>query len=119
MSEEKTKYCHSCGAMIPYFDRYCPACGAPQPALSGMEPVKQVGVKKVWVAVLLSFLITGAGQLYLGEYRRGTTFMLGTLLIGAALSYYFTQDQIMGFGVAMALISAYDAYRRALLKQRV
>jgi TM2 domain-containing membrane protein YozV len=117
MSEEKTKYCHNCGAMIPYYDRYCPACNAPQPVLPGMEPVKQAGVKKVWIAVLLSFLITGAGQLYLGESRRGATFLLGTLLIGVALSYYFTQDQIMGFGVAMALISAYDAYRLGLRKQ--
>ena len=117
MSQEKTKYCHRCGAMIPYYDRYCPACNAPQPALEGMQPIRQEGVKKVWIAVVLSFLITGLGQFYLGAHRRAIAFFGGTLVAGFFLSYYYSQEQIMGFGVVMALISAYDAYQIAMKKR--
>ena len=114
MTEEKSKYCHQCGAMIPYYDRYCPACNTPQPTLPGMVPIKREPEKKVWIAVILSFLITGLGQYYLGERRRAVAFFAGTLIMGAILSYGFTQDQIMGFGVIMALISAIDAYQLAM-----
>lgn len=114
MTQEKIKYCHNCGAMIPYYDRYCPACNIPQPSLPGMEPLKTEGGKKVWIAVLLSFFITGLGQYYLGARRRAIAFFGGTLIVGMILSYGLTQDQIMGFGVFMALVSAYDAYTLAL-----
>jgi TM2 domain-containing membrane protein YozV len=114
MTEEKSKYCHQCGAMIPYYDRYCPACNTPQPALPGMMPIKTESKKNVWIAVVLSFLITGLGQFYLGARRRAAAFFGGTLLMGAVLSYVLTQDQIMGFGVVMAVISAIDAYQLAM-----
>ena len=114
MTEERSKYCHQCGAMIPYYDRYCPACNTPQPTLPGMMPIKTESKKKVWIAVLLSFLITGLGQFYLGERRRAVAFFGGTLLMGAVLSYVMSQDQIMGFGVVMAIISAFDAYQLAM-----
>ena len=114
MTEEKTKYCHKCGAMIPYYDRYCPACNSPQPTLPGMMYIKEDTGKRVWIAVLLSFLITGLGQYYLGARRRALAFFGGTLLLGAVLSYGFTQDQIIGFGVVMAIISAIDAYQIAM-----
>jgi TM2 domain-containing membrane protein YozV len=114
MTQEKTKYCHSCGAMIPYYDRYCPACNTPQPTLHGMLPIKQEPKKKVWLAVLLSLLITGLGQFYLGSRTRAVVFFGGTLLVGAIMSYGFAQEQIMTFGVIMALVSAYDAYQLAL-----
>jgi TM2 domain-containing membrane protein YozV len=110
MTEEKTKYCHQCGAMIPYMDRYCPACNAKQGMLSGMEPIKEDKGKSPWTAVILSFLITGLGQLYLGKRKRAAAFFIGTLVLGGVLSTSFTQEQIMGFGVIMALISAIDAY---------
>ena len=113
MTEERSKYCHNCGAMIPYYDRYCPACNTPQPTLPGMEPLKTESSKKVWIAVVLSFLITGLGQFYLGARRRAVAFFGGTLIMGAVLSYGFTQEQIMGFGVVMAIISAIDAYQLA------
>jgi TM2 domain-containing membrane protein YozV len=111
MKQEKTKFCHSCGAMIPYFDRYCPACNIQQPSLPGMDPQSNIQKRKIWIAVLLSFLITGLGQYYLGDKRRAIAFFGGTMLIGILLSYWLTQEQLMGFGFLMALISAYDAYK--------
>lgn len=124
MIPEKTKYCHNCGAMIPYYDRYCPACNTPQPTLPGMQPTSEKPQKKVWIAVLLSLLITGLGQFYLGARTRAITFFGGTIILGAILSFTFPQEQIMAFGVIMALISAYDAYQiaikiRSTMKNRV
>lgn len=114
MTQEKTKYCHNCGTMIPYYDRYCPACNTLQPTLSGMQPIKEKPQKKVWIAVLLSLLITGLGQFYLGARKRAIGFFGGTLLLGFILSSNLPQEQIMTFGVIMAIISAYDAYQLAL-----
>ena len=82
-----------------------------------MEPVRKEQGKKVWIAVLLSFLITGLGQFYLGAHRRAIVFFGGTLVAGFFLSYTYTQEQVMGFGVVMALVSAYDAYQLALKKR--
>ena len=113
MSSDKSKYCHQCGAMIPYMDRYCPACHAPQPTLEGMTPIKVDNGKSPWTAVILSFLITGLGQLYLGKRMRAFAFFGFTIIMGLFLTDFFTQEQIMGFGVVMAIISAIDAYRIA------
>lgn len=97
--------------MIPYLDRYCPACSTLQPTLPGMIPIKEEPSKRIWLAVVLSFLITGLGQYYLGARRRAIAFFVGTLLLGAILSYILTQDQVLSVGVVMAIISAIDAYQ--------
>ena len=109
MSEDRTKYCPYCGAMIPYDERYCPACGEPQPALG--EAPKKKPQKSAWLAAFLSLLITGLGQLYLGKWRRGGAFFLTAITIGFFASFYYTNDQILVLGVIFAIISAYDAYR--------
>ena len=107
MQEERTKFCPHCGTMIPYIETYCPSCGEPQPDL---EFVYRKPEKKVWVAVLLSFLITGLGHVYLGRWRRGITIFGATLAVGGVASFYFTYEQVMALGVLIALVSAYDAY---------
>jgi len=110
MSAREHKYCWSCGALIGYREAYCPACGEPQPPLPGVEVEKRGVDRRVWVAVVLSFLVTGLGQFYLGRRSRGAAFFLGTVSLGLILSNYLTQDYVMGFGVVMALLSALDAY---------
>ena len=107
MSEERTKFCPHCGTMIPFDESYCPACGEPQPVLEG---VRRKTVKKTWVAVLLSLLVTGLGHVYLGRWRRGLTILVITLVVGGVASLYFTYDQVMLVGLFFALFSAYDAY---------
>jgi TM2 domain-containing membrane protein YozV len=111
MEEEKTKYCPHCGTLIPFQEAYCPLCGNPQPNLQGM--MKPIPKKNPWLAFILSFLITGLGQLYLKNYGRAAVFFGGTIIIGVILSVYFTYDHVMYFGVFMAFISAWDAYRLA------
>lgn len=107
MSDECTKFCPHCGTMIPYGEAYCPACGEPQPPLEG---VRRRPVKKTWVAVLLSLLVTGLGHLYLGRWRRGLALLGVTLAMGVVASLYFTYDQVMYVGLFFALFAAYDAY---------
>ncbi|MCK4437967.1 hypothetical protein KAV47_02730 [Candidatus Bathyarchaeota archaeon] len=107
MSEERTKFCPHCGAMIPYNEASCPACGEPQPVL---EAASRKPVKKTWIAVLLSLLVTGLGHVYLGRWRRGLTIFIMTLAVGVVASLYFTYDQVMFIGLLFALFSAYDAY---------
>jgi TM2 domain-containing membrane protein YozV len=79
-----------------------------------MQPLKEKTKKKVWIAVLLSLLITGLGQFYLGARIRAIAFFGGTLLLGFILSSNLPQEQVMVFGVIMAIVSAYDAYQLAL-----
>jgi len=107
MSEARTKFCPHCGAMIPYDETYCPACGESQPVL---EAASRKTVKKTWIVVLLSLLVTGLGHLYLGRRRRGLTIFTMTLAVGGVASLYFTYDQVMFIGLLFALFSAYDAY---------
>lgn len=107
MSGERTKFCPHCGTMIPYDEAYCPACGEPQPSPEG---VSRRPVKKTWIAVLLSLLITGLGHVYLGRWRRGLTIFAATLAVGGVASLYLPNDQVMLIGLLFALFSAYDAY---------
>jgi len=111
MSNPDDKFCSYCGTMIPYMDEYCPSCRKLLPVMPGMTPRYEKPLKKVWVAVLASLLITGLGQVYIGEWRKGIAFFVGTFSIGFVLSYYLDYGTIMTLGTIMALISAYDAYR--------
>jgi TM2 domain-containing membrane protein YozV len=74
---------------------------------------KPIQKKNPWIALILSLLITGLGQLYLRNYSRAAIFFGGTVLTGIFLSLYFSNENIMVFGVFMAVISAWDAYRQA------
>jgi TM2 domain-containing membrane protein YozV len=84
-----------------------------------MDPQPSTQKRKIWIAVLLSFLVTGLGQYYLGARRRAVAFFGGTMLTGVVLSYGLSQELMMGFGVIMALISAYDAYKIATKQNSV
>jgi TM2 domain-containing membrane protein YozV len=94
--------------MIPYDEAFCPACGEPQPVLEG---VRRKPVKKTWIAVLLSLLVTGLGHVYLGRWRRGLAIFATTLAVGGVASLYFTYDQVMFVGLFFSSFSAYNAYR--------
>lgn len=102
--------------MIPYMDEYCPSCSEQQPVMPGMSPRVDKPKKKVWLAVLASLLITGLGQVYVGEWRKGIAYFVGTITVGFLLSDYFEYSTIMLFGTLMALISAYDAYKTLLAR---
>jgi hypothetical protein len=81
MSEEKVKFCPYCGTQIDYKYAVCPSCGKPQPVIEGIVGAKSKPKKNPLIALILSLLLTGAGQIYLGRLRRGLLFLFSVILI--------------------------------------
>ncbi len=114
MSEEKTKYCPYCGVQIEQRYIICPNCGKPQPQIDGVTiPQTHQQKKNPTIAVVLSLLITGAGQIYLGKVGRGLVFLGGTLLLSVLLEGVLTFEETLMIGAVISIISAWDAYRLA------
>jgi TM2 domain-containing membrane protein YozV len=78
--------------------------------MPGMRTAVEKPTKKIWLAVLLSLLITGLGQVYVGQWRKGIAFFVGTFTMGFVLFDFVEYNLIMLLGTVMAIISAYDAY---------
>ena len=113
MSEEKTKYCPYCGVQIDRKYTVCPNCGKPQPSIDGVVLQHAAQRKNPLIAGLLSLLITGAGQIYLGKIGRGLIYLSLVLLVGIVLDGILPFDQLMIFGVIVSIVSAVDAYLMA------
>jgi TM2 domain-containing membrane protein YozV len=113
MSEEKTKFCPYCGTQIDYKYTTCPSCGKPQPPIDGIASLHAVAKKNALLAAILSLLITGAGQIYLGRVWRGVAYLVAVLLLGILFDGILTIDELMIVGVVFSIISAWDAYRIA------
>jgi len=113
MSEEKTKYCPYCGVQIDRKYIVCANCGKPQPPIDGVVFPHAAQRKNPLIAGLLSLIITGAGQIYLGKISRGLIYLGLVLLVGIALDGILTFDQLMIVGVIVSIVSAVDAYLMA------
>jgi len=113
-------YCSKCGSQIGDA-RFCSQCGTPQGEMivqplapaAGAAPAPQIVVvrapKSPGVAVLLSFLLAGLGQIYNGQIGKGLAFMIA-YLFSVALMWV-----LIGFILAPILWiwSMVDAYRTA------
>jgi TM2 domain-containing membrane protein YozV len=113
MSEEKTKYCPYCGVQIDHKYAVCPNCGKTQPQIDGVDRVRAPPRKTPMLAAILSLLITGSGQIYLGRVGRGLCFLGVVLLVSILLDGILTFDELMIIGLSLSVISAWDAYRLA------
>ena len=90
-------FCSKCGADNTDGARFCAKCGTvlavaapvdpapppsttrrsePAPTAAGASPTG----KTPWVAVLLSFLISGLGQVYNNDWKKGLVMFVGGLL---------------------------------------
>lgn len=94
--------CGSCGAVLKEADTFCERCGALAPvggSEGGPHPEK-----KPTLAALLSFIISGLGQVYNGHTLKGVALFLGTL---AGIVIFLIPGLIIwAFGI-------YDAYTSA------
>lgn len=97
---EGTVFCRSCGAEINKEAYICPKCGVKQKK----NPPKNPGL-----AAVLSFLVTGLGQIYNGQIGKGILFMIiqfiNWLLLGLLIGFITLP--------AFWIYSIYDAYKTA------
>ncbi|HSJ65301.1 MAG TPA: TM2 domain-containing protein [Gemmatimonadaceae bacterium] len=87
--ERRTKYCHTCGALIDVNSSSCYRCGAQQPSLM---PVGRSD-KRILPAALLSFFfgVFGVHRFYVGKVGTGILQLctLGGLGIWAIVDFIF------------------------------
>lgn len=99
-------FCSTCGKELNDSAAVCPGCGCPtrnyQAATGG------AGQKNPWIAGILSGLIFGLGQIYLGQIAKG----FAAMIIGITLS------AITG-GVAMLPIGIYLIVDAVKLTNRI
>jgi TM2 domain-containing membrane protein YozV len=110
MSEDNTKYCPYCGVQIEKKYDTCPNCGKPQPAIDGVERVITKPKKNPLIAALLSLIITGTGQIYVGKVWRGVAYLAVVLAVSFVPEDIISFEMMMGIGVVISIISAIDAY---------
>ena len=122
-------FCSKCGTENPDGARFCASCGValataapvqavpPPPPMRGAEAAAPVSAatgptgKTPWLAAVLSCVITGVGQLYNNDWKKGVA-----MFAGAVLGLMFTA------GVATIVIwiwSMIDAYQVASGKGKV
>lgn len=97
------QFCSSCGEVIKKDAEICPSCGVRQ------QGTTATGEKNAALAALLSFLITGAGQIYNGQVGKGVA-LLAIQFVNILLMFV-----VIGFFTAFLtwVYAIYDAYTTA------
>jgi TM2 domain-containing membrane protein YozV len=106
----ENKYCTNCGSEIDEKAEICPDCGVRQvdPGAYQETSTHQVKYqeKNPVLALILSLIIVGLGQVYNGQTVKGIIFFLVAVIIG-----------LTGIGIIISFIiwlyAMYDAYNTA------
>ncbi|MCZ7383629.1 MAG: zinc ribbon domain-containing protein [Candidatus Methanoperedens sp.] len=115
---EGAKYCSNCGASIDERAEICPKCGVrvSEPPISRISIIPEK--KNVALAVVLSFLIPGLGQIYCGKVARGVGILVLSILMFmifgfAAGSNPSSSEPVLPFllWILVYLWNLYDAYK--------
>jgi hypothetical protein len=103
---DTSKECPKCEAILETEVIFCPLCGTPQ---------KQIKARKdPTIAAILSFIITGLGQVYLGYYLRGIVLFVISASVLFVLPIYSDNTQLNFIAILIVgIIATYDAYRLA------
>ena len=109
-----TRICPNCGAEIPSDASFCPKCGisladttsTQSPSVGTGQPVVQPQVqrKDPILAAILSLILAGLGQIYVGATRRGIIYLIITIVLYVI---FFPA------GLIFAIYTIYDAYKLA------
>lgn len=77
-SKKKFKYCFNCGYELGGDFNFCPNCGynLNPVAASGKKSLKSDENKNTLLAIILSVLLPGLGQIYLGLDHKGAIFLI-------------------------------------------
>jgi TM2 domain-containing membrane protein YozV/RNA polymerase subunit RPABC4/transcription elongation factor Spt4 len=102
--DKKTKFCTNCGSEIDNKAEICPKCGVRQTRSMGIP-----GEKSPVIAALLSFLLVGLGQVYIGKTKRGIVLFIACIVF--AMTSFLV---IPVFGALVCWLGGvYDAYMLA------
>lgn len=118
----ETMFCPNCGEKIPEGGRFCPSCGystSGGPLTPGNGDSNHssstntkilMNKKSEGLVLILSFMITGLGHIYLNQTSRG----IG-LLVAAVACWALTFVLLFPFVIAFALwiYGMYDSYKLA------
>ena len=109
----ETKFCANCGFEMPQSTKFCPECGTstdgvPQVVSNANNAVVNSD-KSSGLAALLSFLIIGLGQVYLGLTKKGIILFIAAIISGVLMLFiigWITWLIVWGYAI-------YDAYNSA------
>lgn len=108
----ETKFCANCGFEMDKSTKFCPECGTStigEPlAGSNVNAVSNVDKNSVLAAVL-SFLIIGLGQIYLGLNKKGIILFVAAIVSGVLMLVF------IGYitWLLVWIYAIYDAYNSA------
>ncbi len=121
------RYCSSCGKEIAESTKFCPSCGKAvasetQNQVQSQSVQTPAQIKNPGIAAVLSFFITGVGQIYNGQLGNGLGVLLleyGLFIIGL-MTILFLHPALSGIGILLIFIAViiwiwaiYDAYTTA------
>ncbi len=108
-NEKDTKFCSNCGFEMPEASKFCPECGTTAervPPVMNTTTIVVPSNKSSGLAALLSFLIIGLGQVYLGLTKKGIILFLLAIISGVLMMVligWITWLLVWGYAI-------YDAY---------
>ena len=109
----ETKFCANCGFEMPKSTKFCPECGTSTDGVA--QAVKNTNNavinpdKSSGLAALLSFLIIGLGQIYIGLTKKGIILFIAAIISGVLMMViigWITWLIVWGYAI-------YDAYNSA------
>jgi TM2 domain-containing membrane protein YozV len=80
---ENTTYCESCGAKVGNTDPPIPMSTGNQGAVpvQTAHAAAQVQKKNPWISLILSLIITGVGQIYNGQIKKGIILLVAFIVV--------------------------------------
>ena len=107
---KESKFCQNCGFEMPKNSKFCPECGAStvNPQTNNTYPLVKKN-KSPGLAAILSFLIVGLGQVYVGLTKKGILLFIGAIISGILMLVFIGWIAwllIWGYGI-------FDAYNSA------
>ena len=106
----ETKFCANCGFEMPQNTKFCPQCGTPTGGVPQVANNTNNAIvnsdKSPGLAAILSFLIVGLGQIYLGLTKKGIILFVAAIISGFLMLViigWITWLIVWGYAI-------YDAY---------
>lgn len=113
----KIMYCQNCGAQLPDGAKFCDRCGAKTGVEGTGSSTSEYDMASIMVnkksealALILSLIIPGLGQIYIGQMSKGIMMIVAAIIIGA-LSLFLLFPVIIY--LVLWIYGMYDAFQGA------